>query len=172
MALDRTWYNTLVDDDGSGVVGSVWDKADVDSLMDAVDSEIARLDTKQTTGAWTPTFSASGGSSGNVYGASQGYWVRMGDWVSVTGYVALTAKGTMSGNLQIGGLPFRGQTLTTAHSAGGAPWFYGFAAAYSSMAVRVDPGQLVIDVYGIKTPAGSMANVPVADVAAGSQIMF
>jgi hypothetical protein len=44
MALDRTWYNSLTDDDGSGMTGSVWDKADVDSLMDAVDAEIARLD--------------------------------------------------------------------------------------------------------------------------------
>lgn len=41
MALDRTWYNTLVDDDGSGLTGSVWDKADVDALMDAVDAELA-----------------------------------------------------------------------------------------------------------------------------------
>ena len=42
MALDRTWYNTLVDDDGSNTVGSVWDKADVDALMDAVDAELVR----------------------------------------------------------------------------------------------------------------------------------
>lgn len=41
MALDRTWYNTLVDDDGSGMTGSVWDKADVDSLMDAIDVQLA-----------------------------------------------------------------------------------------------------------------------------------
>jgi hypothetical protein len=40
MALDRTWYNTLVDDDGSGLTGSVWDKADVDSLMDVIDAEL------------------------------------------------------------------------------------------------------------------------------------
>ena len=45
MALDRAWYNTLIDDDGSGLTGSVWDKADVDALMDAIDAEIARLDT-------------------------------------------------------------------------------------------------------------------------------
>jgi len=44
MALDRTWYNSLVDDDGSGMTGSVWDKADVNSLMNAIDAEIARLD--------------------------------------------------------------------------------------------------------------------------------
>jgi hypothetical protein len=60
MALDRTWYNTLVDDDGSGMTGSVWDKADVDSLMDAIDAELAK-------GAWTDfsfeTYSASGGAT-------------------------------------------------------------------------------------------------------------
>jgi hypothetical protein len=41
MALDRTWYNSLIDDDGSGLTGSVWDKADVDALMDAIDTEFA-----------------------------------------------------------------------------------------------------------------------------------
>ena len=41
MALDRTWYNSLVDDDGSGLTGSIWDKADVNSLMNAIDAELA-----------------------------------------------------------------------------------------------------------------------------------
>jgi hypothetical protein len=41
MALDRTWYNTLVDDDGSGLTGSVWDKADVNQLMNAIDAQLA-----------------------------------------------------------------------------------------------------------------------------------
>ena len=39
--LDRTWYNTLVDDDGSGTTGTIWNKAAVDSLMDAVDASLA-----------------------------------------------------------------------------------------------------------------------------------
>jgi hypothetical protein len=55
MALDRTWYNTLVDDDGSGLTGSVWDKADVDALMDATDAEIVRLDAGPRRGTWVPT---------------------------------------------------------------------------------------------------------------------
>lgn len=41
MPLDRTWYNGLVDDDGSNTVGTIWNKAAVDSLMDAVDAELA-----------------------------------------------------------------------------------------------------------------------------------
>lgn len=46
MALNRTWYNSLIDDDGSGLTGSVWDKADVNALMNAIDAELARLDTR------------------------------------------------------------------------------------------------------------------------------
>jgi len=41
MALDRTWYNTLVNDDGSGLTGSVWDKEDVNQLMNAIDAQLA-----------------------------------------------------------------------------------------------------------------------------------
>src|SRR4026208_48484 len=40
MALDRTWYNSLTDDDGSNLVGTLWNKAAVHSLMDAVDAEV------------------------------------------------------------------------------------------------------------------------------------
>jgi hypothetical protein len=39
--LDRTWYNTLVDDDGSGNIGTVWNKAAVDALLDSVDARLA-----------------------------------------------------------------------------------------------------------------------------------
>jgi hypothetical protein len=41
MALDRTWYNTLVNDDGSGLTGSIWDKEDVNQLMNAIDAQLA-----------------------------------------------------------------------------------------------------------------------------------
>lgn len=72
MALDRTWYNSLVDDDGSGMVGSVWDKADVDSLMDAVDSEISRLDvTRDNNGTWQAHNPGIFPSAGTISGANQ-----------------------------------------------------------------------------------------------------
>lgn len=62
MALDRTWYNTLVDDSGSGLDGTIWNKAAVDSLMDVIDAALATL------GVWTDvaynaaTFTASTGT--------------------------------------------------------------------------------------------------------------
>lgn len=36
--IGRTAYNALVDDDGTGTTGSVWDKADVDDVLDAIDA--------------------------------------------------------------------------------------------------------------------------------------
>jgi hypothetical protein len=41
--LDRTWYNTLIDDDGTGTVGTVWNRAQVDGLMDTIDASLAGL---------------------------------------------------------------------------------------------------------------------------------
>ena len=61
MPLDRTWYNTLVDDDGSNTVGTPWNKAAVDALMDAVDAAlIETLLASTATGAqhnWAPGLS-------------------------------------------------------------------------------------------------------------------
>lgn len=45
MPLDRTWYNTLIDDDGTNTVGTIWNKAAVDHVYDDVDAELVRLDT-------------------------------------------------------------------------------------------------------------------------------
>ena len=41
--LDRTWYNTLIDDTGDGMSGTVWNKAQVDGLMDTIDASLAGL---------------------------------------------------------------------------------------------------------------------------------
>lgn len=48
MPLDRSWVNSLVDDDGSNTVGEVWNKADVQHIYDDVDKlqhycELARV---------------------------------------------------------------------------------------------------------------------------------
>jgi len=49
--ISRTWYNTLVDDSGSNLDGSVIDKADFDAILDAIDAifadDIAMAPTKK-----------------------------------------------------------------------------------------------------------------------------
>jgi hypothetical protein len=100
MALDRTWYNTLVDDDGSGMTGSVWDKADVDALMDAIDAEVGSTD-----GAWTPTLVGSGGGT-PIYSTQLGAYGYAAGLVVVGCRITLTSKGSLAGSLSISGLPY------------------------------------------------------------------
>jgi collagen type VII alpha len=41
--LDRAWYDSLVDDDGSGASGTVWDKTQVAGLLDTIDAALTPL---------------------------------------------------------------------------------------------------------------------------------
>ena len=46
MAINRTAFNALIDDDGSNTIGTPWNKAQIDAvLMDPTDAELARLAT-------------------------------------------------------------------------------------------------------------------------------
>lgn len=55
MPIDRTNFNALVDDDGSGTKGSIWNKNAIQSvILDPTDAALAGI------GAWAPvTFSAT-----------------------------------------------------------------------------------------------------------------
>ena len=54
--LDRTWFNTLIDDDGSGV-GTVWNRAQVDEFIatidDALEPAVVTADPRLA-GYWEP----------------------------------------------------------------------------------------------------------------------
>lgn len=76
MALDRTsWYNYLVDDDGSNTVGTVWGKDDVDALMTLIDNELLRLNRGVI--PFTPTVREGSGGFISV-GSTQCYSCQMG----------------------------------------------------------------------------------------------
>jgi hypothetical protein len=41
--LDRTWYNALVDDAGTGTTGTIWNKAQIANDLNSIDSSLAPL---------------------------------------------------------------------------------------------------------------------------------
>jgi len=97
MALDRTWYNTLVDDDGSGLTGSVWNKASVDHVYDDVDALFQ-------IGSWTPGLGFGG--SGGALGTFAGTFLRVDRLVLAEFHIALTSRGPRTGYAEVFGLPF------------------------------------------------------------------
>ena len=57
-------------------------------------------------GAWTPSITLGGGSSGMTYSRQEGHYTKIGRQVFAQFRITLTAKGSSSGQLRINGLPF------------------------------------------------------------------
>lgn len=57
-------------------------------------------------GTWTPVIGGSGGTSGQTYSLQAGYYVKKGKEVTAWFTAVLSAKGTITGNVEIQGLPF------------------------------------------------------------------
>lgn len=55
---------------------------------------------------WTPTISFGGATTGITYSQNRGYYIRIKNFVFVTGYILLTSKGSATGAMLIEGLPY------------------------------------------------------------------
>lgn len=142
MALDRTWFNALVDDSGDGMSGSVWDKADIKNLLDSVDAELARLDGKIYRGTWVPSLSGSGGGTA-TYGTRAGEYVKVGGLLTFSFRMTLSSKGSLSGTLQLLGLPFAANGVQN-YGAVVIPIWGGTAAALAGISGYSNPGSSAI----------------------------
>lgn len=107
MAADRTTLNALiaavVDDDGSGLTGTVWVKALLNSflqaLADIIDAVIG------DPASWTPVFGGSTSQSGQVYATQAGTYTKHGKQVTFDATITLSTLGTITGSVLVGGLP-------------------------------------------------------------------
>jgi hypothetical protein len=97
-------------------------------------------------GTWTPTISFGGASVGVTYDAQVGRYTKVGRVVTIQVAVALSNKGSSTGNATIGGLPF---TSINPGAYGDSPvvigWQTNIAVANSS--ARVDRGSTDISFY-------------------------
>jgi len=71
-------------------------------------------------GTYTPSFLGASGTSGQGYNVQTGHYVKTGACCNVVFYVIITTKGTISGDLLCGGLPF------SASSASRSVMTYGY----------------------------------------------
>jgi hypothetical protein len=119
MAIDRTNWTALVDDDGSNTVGTLWTKDKVKTvLLDPIDAAIIApggqlafpatqipsanantLDDYEE-GTWTPSI---GGTA--TYTSQFGRYTKIGNKVTCIGTLTINAIGTGSTSV-ISGLPF------------------------------------------------------------------
>ena len=60
----------------------------------------------QISGTWIPDLQFGEAKVGIKYSTQEGYYQKVGDWVSCTFRIVLTSKGTSTGAARIYGLPF------------------------------------------------------------------
>ena len=86
-------------------------------------------------GTWTPVIGGSGGQSGQTYSGQAGYYTKIGRQVTVTFRVALSLKGTITGDVVIKGLPFTVQNTIT--FGGGVTYWYGLATSWNYIFLKL-----------------------------------
>jgi hypothetical protein len=82
MAINRTPFNALVDDDGSNTVGSIWGKQDIkDVILDPVDAFVSNG------GVWS-TYAPNWGGGDAIgptlnNGVLSGRYLQIGKWIDL-----------------------------------------------------------------------------------------
>jgi hypothetical protein len=113
MAIDRGPWNALIDDDGSNLIGTVWNKDKIKTvILDPTDAAIAAVPASTPTyGAWTPV-DLSG--AGLVFAYKEGTYARFDRLVFVAMQIVYPSTGSGL-QAKIGGLP----AVVATPSAGG-----------------------------------------------------
>jgi hypothetical protein len=123
--------------------------------------------------AWTPTLTAVGGQSGQVYVYRRGYSMKVGGLVVCWGRLSISTKGTFgSGGLAITGLPAP-IGLAEFTSFGTITYFSGVAVAVSNIGLICAPGATQADLYYLPGSGATAHQVfTAAQVVAGFDIIF
>ena len=109
MAINRAWWNALIDDDGSGLTGTIWNKGTIKGLLDAIDAMFAE-------GTWSPYDASGAGLSLSPQGTQTYHRLNRIIVVTVGIQYPTTANGAAA---VLGGLPF-----SVAQNSGGVAWGY------------------------------------------------
>ena len=118
-------------------------------------------------GTWTPIIGGSGGQSGQSYNGQAGYYTKIGRVVTVYFRVVLSAKGTITGDVMIGGLPFTAQD--TVFYGAGASLFTGLATNWNYIYFKVAVNTTYAVVEGTKTAGTASISAATADIGNTSQ---
>ena len=97
-------------------------------------------------GTWSPVLGGSGGTSGQTYNFRQANYTKVGNAVTCEVLIQLTATGTITGNLQLQGLPF----AISGYIGCSAGYLYKWTSpAGTSIVFTGNTGASVATLYGV-----------------------
>lgn len=194
MPITRT---PIIDDDGSGMTGTVLDNAWKQEFYNQIDA--ALLDTvggpinltagqikfpitqnpsadpntldDYEEGAFTPTLAGASGSVGG-YSVRTGRYIKIGRFVFCDLHVALTAKGSLSGELKITGFPATPSgAIAPYNSAFSIPYFFGLAINVASLGGIIDNSGALLR-YMAGAGASGITGLTAANITDSVSLLF
>lgn len=122
-------------------------------------------------GTWTPVIGGAGGTSGQTYAARAARYVKAGQNVLAYGYIGLSNKGTITGNVEIQGLPFTVLNVSNAFAVGPLYW-KGLATNWVSVIAYPNPNTTIATVVGATAAAtGNNTNLATADIQNSTELI-
>jgi hypothetical protein len=115
-------------------------------------------------GTWTPTFFGTTTAGSPTYNTRVAAYTKIGRSVSVTCFMYITNLGGMTGNIQIGGLPFTSMTSGSYYGGFAVAEFEGFTFAAGRTQLGLEPthGSTNIVIYnsgsGVSASQQTIAN--------------
>jgi len=109
-------------------------------------------------GDWTPTITGSTSGSGQTYVLQTGKYIRINDFVLASCYVALTAKGIITGGVEIAGLPFVAINDSNIYWGAALGQWTGMAANFTQIWALMIPGSSRIALRGTYAATATNSN--------------
>ena len=121
-------------------------------------------------GTWTPVIGGDGGQSGQSYASQLGSYTKKGREVTINFFATLTAKGTITGTVQIHGLPFGSES--TYYAPGACSFWNNMGASFVHVGIYLAPGASSAYLTGITAAAAAcIANRTTSDITDNTGLM-
>jgi hypothetical protein len=122
-------------------------------------------------GTWTPVLCGSGGTSGQVYTAQTGRYIKVGRLVNAAFRITLSTEGTITSNCQIQGLPFTVVNVAGLNYPASLRW-NSLATNWVSVQALATPNTTVAAVTGAAAAAATNETaLTAADINNTSELM-
>ena len=113
-------------------------------------------------GTWTPTIKINDSTSGIAYASRSGAYVKIGELVYVEADITLSSKGSGTGGVKVGSLPFTVDDRTSETSLdGGAsiiPFSVGTTGIYTPIGVIGKGGTTDLALYAATSSGGAVSD--------------
>jgi len=159
-------WSTDTDDDGTGLTGTIRNQAWKQAMEDAIDLLVGDWTT------WTPTIGGSTSQSGQAYSLQVGRYKKTAKGIEFYGTVTLSTLGTITGNVQIKGLPTANSATAGRSASVHISFFSGMTTSYVWLSGFIAVSSTAITLQGLTAAATGTSNLAQANLSATSSFVF